>query len=311
MKNFSYTKTPELTSRIAIIESLRKDILLKPLAPLAELELQWTTLLERIYYSFSFKGVTLTHAHIASLFSPHNRKRFPPQDKEILKYKAALDYLYYEWLVSDELITRDSIQTLYRIGFEGKLQISESEIDKILDYVQINPEQPIIQASITQYLFLDALAANSDNERFANLIFILFLYKNGYDIRRLLNPEEHFFKSLVRYQNLHTDLSKSANITPWIEYVTEGIVLQLNKVLNNVNNIKNNVRNDEYVFELNDRQKAVLSLLQRPGTKISNKTVQDMYNVSQITASRDLSKMASMGLIISIGKGRSTYYTKI
>jgi len=36
-----------------------------------------------------------------------------------------------------------------------------------------------------------------------------------------------------------------------------------------------------------------------------------MFKVSQITASRDLSKLGALGLLFIHGKGRSVYYTKI
>ncbi len=311
MKNFSYTKTPELNSQIEIVDSLRKDILIKPLSPMHELELQWSTSLERIYYAFAFGGISLSTDHIKKLLSPQAHKRLPPQDKAVIRYKSMLDYIYYEWLVSDRSVTSDAILTMYKIGFQGKLQSAQSEVEKILEYVQINPEQPIIQAAIAQCLFLDLSPFSEENERLANLVFTLFLYKNGYDMRRMLNSEEYFFKTLVKYKELNSRLNRSTNLTPWIEYVIQGIVVELNKIINNVNNVKFNVRNDEFSLELNERQKAVLSLLEQPGSKISNKNVQDIHGVSQITASRDLSRLSSLGLILAIGKGRSTYYTKM
>jgi Fic family protein len=53
-----------------------------------------------------------------------------------------------------------------------------------------------------------------------------------------------------------------------------------------------------------------MAIVDRPGTRITNKMVQKHFKVSQITASRELAKLATLGLIISIGKGRSIYYTK-
>ncbi len=63
-------------------------------------------------------------------------------------------------------------------------------------------------------------------------------------------------------------------------------------------------------FDLNERQKEIISLVDKPNSKISNKHVQKIFNVSQITASRDLAKLASLGLLFAISKGRSTFYTK-
>ncbi|MCX6732604.1 MAG: hypothetical protein NTV98_03635 [Candidatus Roizmanbacteria bacterium] len=54
-----------------------------------------------------------------------------------------------------------------------------------------------------------------------------------------------------------------------------------------------------------------MNLFSTPGAKVSNRMVQKKFKVSQITASRDLAKLADSGLIFAIGKGRSTYYTKV
>jgi len=61
---------------------------------------------------------------------------------------------------------------------------------------------------------------------------------------------------------------------------------------------------------LNDRQNKILERLENPNLKITNKDVQKMFGVSQITASRDLSKMANLGILLPHGKGRSVFYTK-
>jgi len=64
-------------------------------------------------------------------------------------------------------------------------------------------------------------------------------------------------------------------------------------------------------WKLNGRQQSILSVLENPGEKITNKDVQKKFGVSQITASRDLSHLTTLGLLLAHGKGRSVYYTKV
>ena len=58
------------------------------------------------------------------------------------------------------------------------------------------------------------------------------------------------------------------------------------------------------------RQKEILYLLEKPETPITNKQIQQVFKVSQITASRDLARLSIVGLLLPHGKGRATYYTK-
>ncbi len=64
-------------------------------------------------------------------------------------------------------------------------------------------------------------------------------------------------------------------------------------------------------FELNDRQTSILNMLDLPQGSITNRKIQKAYKVSQITASRDLAKLTTLGFLFSHGKGRSVYYTKV
>lgn len=67
----------------------------------------------------------------------------------------------------------------------------------------------------------------------------------------------------------------------------------------------------EGFFELNDRQKSILNMLDQPTASITNRLTQKAYKVSQITASRDLAKLTTLGFLFSHGKGRSVYYTRV
>ena len=310
MKNYSYTKSAALAAQINVVEKLRSTVLLTPIMPAQELQLQWTALLNHIHYSLAFKGISLQTNYINNLFSPTLKKSLTLQDKIAIEYKKALDMLYHEWLGNEKQVTVNDLKSLYALGFRGKVKASDEEVNRILQYVQLNAEHPTIQAALAQFLILDEQPFSEDNERFSHLVLLLFLYKSGYDFKRLLVPEEYFFTHIVAYRDTVGISSRQANLTFWLEYVTDGIVFLLNKINNTIINTKQNWSPTDILLKLNTRQQSILSLLEKPGIKISNKTVQHEFAVSQITASRDLSKLASLGLITPLGKGRSTYYTK-
>jgi len=311
MKNYSYTKTPELNGQLTRIEELRKELLLKPLSPKIELKLQWQSLIKMIHFSLAITGNIIPEDHIQKFISPEGKKQLTSKEKEVVTYKQGLDYLYHNWLVNDEQITSKSIITLYQTVFEGSLRASESEMNNSLRYIQINPEHPVIQAALAQLMIFDLYPFSQNNELFSHLVFLMFLYKNGYDFRRMVVIEELFFKDLATFKNLIAKMRRQANVTGWLEYITTNCVAQLTNVLKTIAIEKQSPSPVSYNLQLNDRQQQITNFLSQPGTKINNALVQKMFKVSQITASRDLAKLTSLGLVFPLGKGRSTYYTKV
>lgn len=59
---------------------------------------------------------------------------------------------------------------------------------------------------------------------------------------------------------------------------------------------------------LNKRQIDALRLMINEKKRLTNKEYRELFNVSKITAVRDLSKLAKEGLIVESGKGRSLCY---
>jgi len=311
MKNFSYTKTPELNLELAKIEDLRKDLLLRPISPKTELNLQWQSLVKFIHFSLAITGSIIPEDHIQKLLSPEGKKQMSTKEKEVIAYKKGLDHLYHNWLVNEEQVNAKSIVTLYQMVFAGSLKISESEINNALSYIQINPEHPFIQAALGQLIILDLYPFSQNNELFSHLVFLMFLYKNGYDFRRMVVIEELLFKDLAHFKNLVAKMRRQANVTEWLEYMILHFVTQLTNVIKTVVIEKQSPSLLPYHLQLNDRQQQIIDFLSQPDTKMSNATVQKMFKVSQITASRDLAKLTSLGLLFPLGKGRSTYYTKV
>lgn len=311
MKNFSYTRTPELNQKLLKIEELRKELLLKPMSPKTELSFQWMNILNFIHYSFSLTGVILPNNHIQKLLSPEGKKQLTNHEKMVISYKNGLDYLYHNWLVNTEPVTAQSFIELYESAFIGSLKISTQDLDHALKYIQINPEYPVIQAALAQFMTLDLYPFSENNELFAHLVFLMFLYKTGYDFRRMITLEEYFFKDIAHYKDLITKLRRQPNITEWLEYITSGIVIQLTECIKNISIEKQTPSLIPYSLQLNERQQEIVKLLEQPGLKINNAMVQKLYKVSQITASRDLAKLTTLGLLFPLGKGRSTYYTKV
>lgn len=303
MINFSYNLSSNLKQNLSKIESLRQKILLTPLSPKLEIRLRWKAMLNRIYWAMVFsKGRSLNKSQVVKLLT----KEANPQNKEeyeVLKYKNALDYIRENWLVSKKLVTPKDVLTLHELACYGRFRSSQEVLKQLLDYLQKSPEHPVVQAAVAYIQIINISPFNLGNTQVASLLALLFLYKTGYDFRGLVVLEECWHPDLIIYRG---------NLTPLLENFSSVLANQLEKTANfDLNTADLDVGLSNSFWELNDRQKAILNYLEQPNLSITNKKVQNLFKVSQITASRDLAKLTNLGLLFVHGKGRSVFYTKV
>lgn len=311
MKAFSYTKTPYLLEQIEKTENLRRTLLLTPLSLKDSSYFRWRALVDRIHYSFLLKGTVRDKKAIEELLQPHSLTHTTSIQKEMLRFKKTLDSVYYHWLVTNNAITLASLQEIYNDLYGEKYRIDDKELHYNLRYIQTNPDNPLIQAGIAYLIFLSHGQISKEGPLLSFVIPLMFLYKAGYDYRQFLVLEEYFAAHQDRYHMLIAQSVRDSNVTGWLEFILEATEYQLNKLLKYISSKDFNMDSSHTLLELNERQKAILSSLDEPGSKISNKTIQKTYRISAITAARDLAKLSNLGFLFPIGRGRSTYYTKV
>lgn len=313
MKSLSYTRSTTLTTSIQFLDELHKQLLLIPLSPQNELQLQWESGNQKIQFLLALGGRTISASQISDHLLLLNQKNAIPFVGEINSYRVAFDYLYHHWLVNPKVVEPSDLLEFFQSVFPKETLIGdEVELKASLQYIQINPEHPIIQASLAQILILSLSPFSAYNEQFSHLVFLLFMYKYGYDMRRLPVYEEQYVLDLTNYKNMILQSNRLENVTPWLEYVCQRAITAVQKTVLTVQQQKNALtRAKNTLFTLNDRQQLIMNLFNVPGSKITNRIIQKKCKVSQITASRDLAKLADSGLIFALGKGRSTYYTKV
>ncbi len=311
MRSFSYTKSTSLITYLNQIDALRKNILLHPLSPQQELLLQYNAKCKRIHSLLLLDQTDIPEAEIQLTLSPQGNKGVSLHEAAISAMKNALDYLYHTWLVSDKLVNAQDILALYEIMFHQTPDINNAELDSLLQYIQINPEHPTIQAALIHALMYGLCLRIPHNEVFVPLVGTLFLYKFGYDFKRFAALEISYSKNIPLYKSNVLLAQKEQNLTFWLEYVANLLIVTLEQTYSEIKRgpLADQQQNAPF-FMLTDRQKMILDMFNQPGIKWGNKQIQRKFKVSQITASRDLSKLTEIGLIFPVGKGRSTTYFK-
>lgn len=312
MLNISYNISPKLNEYLNKIEDLRKQILLTPISPAKELKLKWEAIFNRIHYSLKLSGNPLKKNEMLNLLSEITHKQIDKDQKAVLKYKEALDYISQQWKGSAHTVDAIAIIEIHKIIGDGKLRVPKAGLQYLLDYLQTKSENPIIQAAIINIQMEKMGLFKEQNTLIAHLASDIFLYKYGYDFKGFLAYESAWMEDADNFKENHERALSAISLTLWLEYFAENILKQLESILQTIEKPKTTTLDlRESFWQLNERQRSILSCLDSPQSTITNRQIQKRYNTSQITASRDLAKLTNLGYLFSHGKGRSVSYTKI
>lgn len=311
MLNISYTITPKLNNYISKIENLRKAIHLAPISQNTKLKLRWEATLNRIYASLALSGNFLKRTEMVNLLT-HTKKKLRKEEQEVINYKIALDYILQNWLGSSAPIDATTIISLSKIVGQGRLSTPKEELSHLFEYLTAKEENPVIQGAIVHIELMKMQPFTGNNQIISLLASTFFLYKYGYDFRRFIAYETEWIEDHSYFKENYKLAMNAPSLTLWIEYFALCILHQLEKLAQKLSSPNQILRDfPKVLWELNDRQKSILSNLDNPSTIITNRKIQKGHAVSQITASRDLKKLTNLNLLFAHGKGRSTYYTKI
>lgn len=312
MLSLSYTTSVQLRDNLETIDAYRRDILLTPLPQQTELRLRWEALVNRIYWSIALHSNPLPKPEIVRIITRKGTFRPSRAELEVLKLRQTLLFISQHWTGSQTAVGPKTVQIIHDMSADGKFVGPERDLIQFLKYLQVNPEHPVIQAAIAQIEVVALNLFTGGNGRTGRLLGHLFLTKAGYDCRGLLVLEEYWRRDLVALEEATKQVLGGGTLTAWLEFFSQTVATQLTKaaaVISTGGQQTGAVRTA--VTSLNDRQKKILAILEEPNTTLTNRKVQKLCKVSQITASRDLTKLAAVGLLFSHGHGRSVYYTRV
>lgn len=328
--NISYNNSNLLLSQLKDIEQKRIQILLSPISSKVELGMQFNAMIKRIKLSLFLSEIdssekeiikTLNNQIILHQSIKKSSRGSGKIQKQILAYKGSIDYVRQYWLVESGIVDYATIAALYEIIADQKLKTPEKDVSLILDYLQASADSPIIQAAIAKLAFKSLSPASSEFEMLSTILSYLFLYKAGLDFRGFLvlerawSPADRSASAKQDYLTQYENAVNRSSLTLWLEEFTKNLNDELGIVLSNIQDAsmvnETYQKKSEKSLELTSRQVAILRLFEDPDVVITNRIIAKHFNISQITASRDLSKLASLGLLFVHGKGRSVRYTKV
>ena len=167
---------------------------------------------------------------------------------------------------------------------------------------------PVIVSGIAQFQLVHIHPFLDGNGRTSRLLSTLYLYRAGYDFRRLFTISEFYDRDrMAFYQALQTVRRKNMDMTGWIEFFTDGLATQLAEVKRRGELA---IRQDILARRhgLTDRQ--VLAL--RHALEYGKVTIREFENlcpgVQRRTLQRDLRDLMEKGLLLRRGSTNRLEY---
>ena len=172
----------------------------------------------------------------------------------------------------------------------------------------------VLRAGIAHYEIARIHPFTDGNGRAARAMALMILYSEGYDIKRFFSIEEYYDKHPKRYYEALQSASNDKNLdmTTWLEFFTETLAIELDKVKQVVLKIS---KEQEFKSQrghqiaLTERQIKILAMMRRAGGKAVSSDIQDLLpDISLDTILRDVKDMMEKGLMIKKGKTKGAYY---
>lgn len=303
MANVSYVLSPTVKSELETIEKRRREILLILIPPRSEVRQRFENETRVIASTLFLSGKSISAREVGQILLGKTKT----QPEEVIALKRAHDNIRINWLLTEKRIDYEAIRTLVRLLSRNDFVLKRSEVENILQFIELG-EHPIIQVALSFILFYSLLPKNNDRITLSINISKGFAYMHGFDFRGMINFEEYVASDLIRFEKLINESLGSHSLSEFIEYFIQTFALSAEKALLR---IRENIIPAAYVPQLSKRQEKILSMFEIPGARITNREVKKEFGISQITSSRDLSTLYSLGLIFKKGKGRSVYYVRV
>ena len=169
---------------------------------------------------------------------------------------------------------------------------------------------PVLAAGISHYEFVRIHPFIDGNGRTARALASLILYLRGFDTKRFFALDDYYDSDRQSYYKVLQSVdSKTVDITEWLEYFTYGVALQIEKVKERVLSLSSDIKRKQLKGQiaLSERQMRIVERINNHGY-ITNKTIREMFKLSDEGALKEIKKLLSLGVIKSEGRGRNIRY---
>lgn len=344
-----YSITNKILKNIGVVEASKEVIENAPLVPSYEKQFQTDAIARTIHHGTHIEGNELNLIQTKKILEGQEVYGRARDIQEVINYRnvmTLLDELVYkkgelnlEVLLDIHKTTVDKIVAEEKIGVLRTTQviIKEEGTDKVVlkppPFVEVpylledffvwlnSPEameiHPILRAGIVHYVLVAIHPFVEGNGRTVRAYTQLLLMKEGYDIKRFFSLEENFDSDLASYYDALFQVDKESqnivarNLTPWIEYFTEVVAIELSKIKEKVRKLSLDTRLKVKFGEqiaLSERQMRLMEYIADQGGAPMTALKKLIPMVSEDTILRDLKGLQEKNIIKKEGSTKSARY---
>lgn len=325
-----FTITPAILSRVERIAALREQILA------AAVQVQWIPALQKdtrtrnTHSSTAIEGNPLTLEQVRAVEEGRELPAVALRAKrEVVNYFAGLRYI--EKNAGKRRLTQDDVLALHRIlaaevmdqGTAGRYRTIHVRVGR---FVPPPPEDvsgfmfellswwnnestklsPILSSAIIHYRF-EAIHPFADgNGRTGRALALWELYRRGFDTHHIFSVDEFYWEDRPRYYvALQAVRQQGEDLTGWLDYCTEGLLLTLERVWLRVQKFA--AKTNHKTLVLRPKQEQLLQML-RDQKSLAPREIWDGLAVSKQGALDLLRPLVEAGVIKRIGTQKTGRY---
>jgi len=337
-----YSITPNILSNLIKTAEARAVIDNAYLVPKWEVALRREALIKNAHASTAIEGNPLSLEQVSDLAMGRDIMAARKAKAEVVNYLKVLEEL--PGLAEDgkitekvilkihRLLTKDALENTHGSGVYRNRQvvvgnrvtglitfrppdtrdvpILMKEFVKWLNGKNASETTPVLTAGISHYEFVRIHPFIDGNGRAARALASLILYLRGFDTKRFFALDDYYDSDRqAYYRALESVDSKKLDITEWLEYFTYGVALQIETVRKRVLSLSSDLKRKQSKGQiaLTERQMRIVERIHDYGY-ITNKTIREMFKLSDEGALKELKRLLSLGVIKSEGRGRNIRY---
>ncbi len=169
---------------------------------------------------------------------------------------------------------------------------------------------PVIVAGLSHYEFVRIHPFVDGNGRTARALATLILNQRDFDIKKIFALDDYYDSDRTAYYNaLKSVDQKTLDLTQWLEYFTDGVLMSITKVKEKVLrlSLEKHKKESRDQVALTERQMKIIEILQKNG-KITAGDVAKMFKITRQASLKELTKLVKLEVIKLEGKGRGANY---
>ncbi len=324
--NFRYTN--RIVNNLVEITSAREIILNSYLVPKWEVSLRRDALIKAAHASTAIEGNPLTLEEVSQLAEGREVMASRKAKQEVLNYLNVLERI--EKYRNGGNVAEKSILRMYKDvtkqtldSFEHEGNYREIQVyvgNRITGEVTFMPPpphdvpvlmgeliewlnsddshnlSPVLVAGMSHYEFVRIHPFVDGNGRTARALATLILHLREFDIKKFFALDDYYDSDRMAYYNALKSLDQETlDLTDWLEYFTEGVLISISKVKEKVLKLSLEKRKKEEKGQiaLTERRMKIIEHLQRNG-RITTGDMAKMFGVTRQAALKELSKLVEL-----------------